>query len=265
MGNKRKVTKTRRILNLIFVGLEIVAWIALGTACMLYLRANGHSDSVSAIPLIVGIALSILYAVRITNDQKLTLIEQNDDIIQRLDDIEARLMGKPVQKRDDIDEIEKELKAVEDRMVKSVAELDTGKKSRKQAKSSEEKASEQAENKAKAESIGLFARLRGAVNKPKEEEKAPEETAETKAKVEKKPAKKTSGKAKADKAEKTDKAEKSESKAKSEKSAKKSETSEKPAAKKSGRKPSEKSSEKAPKTSEKKTTAKKTSTKKSEK
>lgn len=256
MGNKRKVTKTRRILNLIFVGLEIVAWIALGTACMLYLRANGHSDSVSAIPLIVGIALSILYAVRITNDQKLTLIEQNDDIIQRLDDIEARLMGKPVQKRDDIDEIEKELKAVEDRMVKSVAELDTGKKSRKQAKSSEEKASEQAENKAKAESIGLFARLRGAVNKPKEEEKAPEETAARKVKVEKKPAKKTSGKAKADKAEKTDKAEKS---------AKKSETSEKPAAKKSGRKPSEKSSEKAPKTSEKKTTAKKTSTKKSEK
>ena len=259
MGNKRKVTKTRRILNLIFVGLEIVAWIALGTACMLYLRANGHSDSVSAIPLIVGIALSILYAVRITNDQKLTLIEQNDDIIQRLDDIEARLMGKPVQKRDDIDEIEKELKAVEDRMVKSVAELDTGKKSRKQAKSSEEKASEQAENKAKAESIGLFARLRGAVNKPKEEEKAPEETAARKVKVEKKPAKKTSGKAKADKAEK------SESKAKDEKSAKKSETSEKPAAKKSGRKPSEKSSEKAPKTSEKKTTAKKTSTKKSEK
>lgn len=256
MGNKRKVTKTRRILNLIFVGLEIVAWIALGTACMLYLRANGHSDSVSAIPLIVGIALSILYAVRITNDQKLTLIEQNDDIIQRLDDIEARLMGKPVQKKDDIDEIEKELKAVEDRMVKSVAELDTGKKSRKQAKSSEEKASEQAENKAKAESIGLFARLRGAVNKPKEEEKAPEETAARKVKVEKKPAKKTSGKAKADKAEKTDKAEKS---------AKKSETSEKPAAKKSGRKPSEKSSEKAPKTSEKKTTAKKTSTKKSEK
>jgi len=250
MGNKRKVTKTRRILNLIFVGLEIVAWIALGTACMLYLRANGHSDSVSAIPLIVGIALSILYAVRITNDQKLTLIEQNDDIIQRLDDIEARLMGKPVQKKDDIDEIEKELKAVEDRMVKSVAELDTGKKSRKQAKSSEEKASEQAENKAKAESIGLFARLRGAVNKPKEEEKAPEETAARKVKVEKKPAKKTSGKAKADKAEK---------------SAKKSETSEKPAAKKSGRKPSEKSSEKAPKTSEKKTTAKKTSTKKSEK
>lgn len=256
MGNKRKVTKTRRILNLIFVGLEIVAWIALGTACMLYLRANGHSDSVSAIPLIVGIALSILYAVRITNDQKLTLIEQNDDIIQRLDDIEARLMGKPVQKKDDIDEIEKELKAVEDRMVKSVAELDTGKKSRKQAKSSEEKASEQAENKAKAASIGLFARLRGAVNKPKEEEKAPEETAARKVKVEKKPAKKTSGKAKADKAEKTDKAEKS---------AKKSETSEKPAAKKSGRKPSEKSSEKAPKTSEKKTTAKKTSTKKSEK
>ncbi len=256
MGNKRKVTKTRRILNLIFVGLEIVAWIALGTACMLYLRANGHSDSVSAIPLIVGIALSILYAVRITNDQKLTLIEQNDDIIQRLDDIEARLMGKPVQKKDDIDEIEKELKAVEDRMVKSVAELDTGKKSRKQAKSSEEKASEQAENKAKAESIGLFARLRGAVNKPKEEEKTPEETTARKAKVEKKPAKKTSGKAKADKAEKTDKAEKS---------AKKSETSEKPAAKKSGRKPSEKSSEKAPKTSEKKTTAKKTSTKKSEK
>lgn len=256
MGNKRKVTKTRRILNLIFVGLEIVAWIALGTACMLYLRANGHSDSVSAIPLIVGIALSILYAVRITNDQKLTLIEQNDDIIQRLDDIEARLMGKPVQKKDDIDEIEKELKAVEDRMVKSVAELDTGKKSRKQAKSSEEKASEQAENKAKAESIGLFARLRGAVNKPKEEEKAPEETAARKVKVEKKPAKKTSGKAKADKAEKTDK---------SEKSAKKNETSEKPAAKKSGRKPSEKSSEKAPKTSEKKTTAKKTSTKKSEK
>lgn len=255
MGNKRKVTKTRRILNLIFVGLEIVAWIALGTACMLYLRANGHSDSVSAIPLIVGIALSILYAVRITNDQKLTLIEQNDDIIQRLDDIEARLMGKPVQKKDDIDEIEKELKAVEDRMVKSVAELDTGKKSRKQAKSSEEKASEQAENKAKAASIGLFARLRGAVNKPKEE-KAPEETAARKVKVEKKPAKKTSGKAKADKAEKTDKAEKS---------AKKSETSEKPAAKKSGRKPSEKSSEKAPKTSEKKTTAKKTSTKKSEK
>lgn len=259
MGNKRKVTKTRRILNLIFVGLEIVAWIALGTACMLYLRANGHSDSVSAIPLIVGIALSILYAVRITNDQKLTLIEQNDDIIQRLDDIEARLMGKPVQKRDDIDEIEKELKAVEDRMVKSVAELDTGKKSRKQAKSSEEKASEQAENKAKAASIGLFARLRGAVNKPKEEEKAPEETAARKVKVEKKPAKKTSGKAKADKAEK------SESKAKSEKSAKKSESAEKPAAKKSGRKPSEKSSEKAPKTSEKKTTAKKTSTKKSEK
>lgn len=122
MGNKRKITKNRKILNTVFVVLEVIAWLALGTACMLYLRANGKPDGVSVIPLFVGIALSILYAVRITNDVKLIIIEQNEDILQRLADIEARLAGKPVQKKNEIEEIEKELQAAEERLTKAKTE-----------------------------------------------------------------------------------------------------------------------------------------------